>query len=86
LKKLLALVCVVIFVDSLGYGVVVPVMPVYAPGNIAAALPFGLYAYSTTCTSLFLSRFLDGDLLRLRTCVRSVTLLVCAEAFRVCIA
>ena len=30
MKKLLVLVCVVIFVDSLGYGVVVPVMPVYA--------------------------------------------------------
>jgi DHA1 family solute carrier family 18 vesicular amine transporter 1/2 len=101
-KKLLVLVCVVIFVDSLGYGVVVPVMPVYARelgigelglgmlfasyaiGNIVAALPFGLisdrfgrrpflvfgmlamagafvlYAYSTTYTSLFLSRFLDG--------------------------
>ncbi len=102
MKKLLVLVCVVIFVDSLGYGVVVPVMPVYARdlgvnelalgmlfasyalGNIVAALPFGLisdrlgrrpflvfgmlamagafvlYAYSTTYTSLFLSRFLDG--------------------------
>lgn len=102
MRKLLALVCAVIFVDSLGYGVVVPVMPVYADklgigelglgmlfasyalGNIAAALPFGLisdrvgrrpflvlgmlamagafvlYSYSTTYTSLFLSRFLDG--------------------------
>jgi multidrug resistance protein len=30
MRKLLALVCLVIFVDSLGYGVVVPVMPVYA--------------------------------------------------------
>ena len=102
MRKLLFLVCVVIFVDSLGYGVVVPVMPVYARdlgigelglgmlfasyalGNIVAALPFGLisdrfgrrpflvfgmlamagafvlYAYSTTYSSLFLSRFLDG--------------------------
>ncbi len=102
MKRLLVLVCVVIFVDSLGYGVVVPVMPNYAQdlgigelglgilfasyamGNILAALPFGLvsdrfgrrpflvfgmlamagafvlYAYSTTYSALFLSRFLDG--------------------------
>jgi len=102
MRKLLALVCLVIFVDSLGYGVVVPVMPVYADelgvsqaglgmlfaayalGNIVAAVPFGvlsdkvgrrpflvfgmfamagafvLYAYSSTYTALFLSRFLDG--------------------------
>jgi MFS transporter, DHA1 family, solute carrier family 18 (vesicular amine transporter), member 1/2 len=48
LKKLLALVCVVIFVDSLGYGVVVPVMPVYARelgiGELGLGMLFASYA------------------------------------------
>jgi DHA1 family solute carrier family 18 vesicular amine transporter 1/2 len=48
MKKLLALVCMVIFVDSLGYGVVVPVMPVYARdlgiGELGLGFLFASYA------------------------------------------
>ncbi|MBC7229494.1 MAG: MFS transporter [Actinobacteria bacterium] len=48
MKRLLALVCLVIFVDSLGYGVVVPVMPVYARdlgiGELGLGMLFDSYA------------------------------------------
>ncbi len=48
MKRLLALVCLVIFVDSLGYGVVVPVMPVYARdlgiGELGLGMLFASYA------------------------------------------
>ncbi|MEW6552927.1 MAG: MFS transporter [Actinomycetota bacterium] len=48
MKRLLVLVCVVIFVDSLGYGVVVPVMPVYASelgiGELGLGMLFASYA------------------------------------------
>ncbi|NPV60777.1 MAG: MFS transporter [Actinobacteria bacterium] len=47
-KRLLILVSLVIFVDSLGYGVVVPVMPVYARdlgvGELGLGLLFASYA------------------------------------------
>lgn len=55
-KKLLALVCVVIFVDSLGYGVVVPVMPVYARelgiGELGLGILFASYALGNIVAAL----------------------------------
>lgn len=48
MKRLLFLVCLVIFVDSLGYGVVVPVMPVYSRdlgiGELGLGMLFASYA------------------------------------------
>jgi MFS transporter, DHA1 family, solute carrier family 18 (vesicular amine transporter), member 1/2 len=56
MKKLLVLVCVVIFVDSLGYGVVVPVMPVYAVnlgiGEIGLGMLFASYALGNIVAAL----------------------------------
>jgi multidrug resistance protein len=56
MKKLLALVCVVIFVDSLGYGVVVPVMPVYARnlgiGEMGLGMLFASYALGNIVAAL----------------------------------
>ncbi len=47
-KRLLFLVYFIIFIDSLGYGIVVPVMPVYARqlgiGQFALGMLFGSYA------------------------------------------
>jgi len=56
MRKLLALVCVVIFVDSLGYGVVVPVMPVYASelgiGELGLGMLFASYAMGNIVAAL----------------------------------
>jgi len=56
MKRLLALVCIVIFVDSLGYGVVVPVMPVYAKelgiGELGLGMLFASYAMGNIVAAL----------------------------------
>jgi len=56
MKKLLALVCMVIFVDSLGYGVIVPVMPVYARelgiGELGLGMLFASYALGNIVTAV----------------------------------
>lgn len=56
MRRILALVCVVIFVDSLGYGVVVPVMPVYARelgvGEFALGMLFASYALGNIVAAL----------------------------------
>ena len=56
MKKLLGLVCVVIFVDSLGYGVVVPVMPFYARelgvGELGLGMLFASYAIGNIVSAL----------------------------------
>jgi multidrug resistance protein len=56
MRKLLALVCLVIFVDSLGYGVVVPVMPVYARelgiGEAGLGMLFASYAIGNIVAAL----------------------------------
>ncbi|MFW6113885.1 MAG: MFS transporter [Actinomycetota bacterium] len=48
MKKLLALVCLIIFVDSLGYGVIVPVIPAYSHdlgiGDLGLGMLFASYA------------------------------------------
>jgi multidrug resistance protein len=56
MRRLLALVCLVIFVDSLGYGVVVPVMPVYARelgvGEFGLGMLFASYALGNITAAL----------------------------------
>ncbi len=55
-KRLLFLVCLVIFVDSLGYGVVVPVMPFYSRnlgiGELGLGMLFASYALGNIIASV----------------------------------
>lgn len=63
MKKLLALVCMVIFVDSLGYGVIVPVMPVYANdlgiSELGLGMLFASYALGNIVTAVPFGAFSD---------------------------
>lgn len=56
MRRLLALVCLIIFVDSLGYGVVVPVMPVYARdlgiSQLGLGMLFASYALGNIVAAL----------------------------------
>ncbi|MDY6794193.1 MAG: MFS transporter [Actinomycetota bacterium] len=56
MKKPLALVCLVIFVDSLGYGVIVPVMPDYSRnlgvGDLGLGMLFASYALGNIVAAL----------------------------------
>lgn len=56
MKRLLFLVCLVIFVDSLGYGVVVPVMPFYSRnlgiGELGLGMLFASYALGNIIASV----------------------------------
>ncbi len=64
MKRLLVLVCVVIFVDSLGYGVIVPVMPVYARelgiGEFGLGMLFASYALGNIVAALPFGLISDG--------------------------
>ena len=55
-RPLLALVCGVIFIDSVGYGVVVPVLPLYAKqlhvGNFGVGFLFAAYAIAVLLAAI----------------------------------
>lgn len=59
---LLLLVCLVIFVDSLGYGVVVPVLPLYAKNlgisDFQLSLLFATYAIALLAGATLVYSFL----------------------------